>query len=65
MSLPETAEEREQYDAAEAVAGPAENVVSTACPVCGVRFALLARYKYDGWHLRCVPCGYQTKGELK
>lgn len=65
MSAPRTAAERGQYARTARVAGPAENVVSTACPECGVRFAVLARYDAEGWHLRCTLCGVRFKGELK
>jgi hypothetical protein len=65
MSQPKTPEEQARHDATASVAGPAENVVSTACPSCGVRFAMLATYKADGWHLRCTSCGQRAHGELK
>jgi predicted RNA-binding Zn-ribbon protein involved in translation (DUF1610 family) len=65
MSQPRTQEEFWQYEATTAVAGLADNVVSTACPSCGIRFAMLAAYKADGWHLRCTQCGERFHGELK
>lgn len=66
MSQPRTEEEWAQHDATARAAGPAENVVSTACWSCGVRFAVLATLKHDGWwHLRCTQCGKRARGELK
>jgi predicted RNA-binding Zn-ribbon protein involved in translation (DUF1610 family) len=65
MSQPRTVEEWKQQSATAAVAGPADNVVSTACPSCGVRFAMLASYSTRGWWLRCTLCGDAGYGELK
>lgn len=44
MSDPKTAEEFRQRDITLAAADPGDSLVSTACPNCGVRFAMLARY---------------------
>ena len=65
MSLPVTQEERDQLAATQAVAGFTDNVVSTACPNCGVRFAVLAKLSSDGWRLRCTLCGCTPRGELR
>lgn len=65
MSDPVTEEERLRCDLTGAGAGPAENIVSTACPACSTRFAMLARYNAEGWHLRCTACGWAGTGELK
>ena len=65
MSQPKTEFERKQFALTADAAGPAENVVSTACPECGIRFAMLARYDAEGWHLRCTLCGTLATGELK
>ena len=65
MSLPVTAEEKARHDATASAAGPADNVVSTACPQCHTRFAMLAKFKADGWHMRCTVCGGSFRGELK
>lgn len=66
MSLPVTDEEKRQCDATLDQRTGTENVVSTACPGCGTRFALLAKHHGGSeWHLRCVLCGYVTKGEPK
>lgn len=65
MSLPVTAAERAQFLETQGQARPAENVVSTACPQCGVRFALVAHLDAGGWNLRCTLCGYSGKGSLK
>jgi predicted RNA-binding Zn-ribbon protein involved in translation (DUF1610 family) len=65
MSRPVTDAESEQEQRTAARAGPAENVVSTACPECDVRFAMLAQRCATGWHLRCTECGWAGTGELK
>lgn len=65
MSAPKTDEEIRQSIETQCDAGPAENVVSTACPACGVRFAMVAKFDWDSWHLRCTLCGHQCKGKLK
>jgi ribosomal protein S27E len=65
MSRPVTDAEREQDQRTNQAAGPAENVVSTACPGCEVRFACLVTYDRAGWHLRCTLCGWVGMGELK
>jgi DNA-directed RNA polymerase subunit RPC12/RpoP len=65
VSLPQTATERQQLRLTEAAAAGAENTVSTACPECGTRFAMLARFNASGWHLRCTLCGCRRTGELK
>ena len=65
MSLPQTDQERAQYRAANAASGLTENVVSTACPGCRVRFALVAKFSAGGWRLRCTSCGWTGEGELK
>jgi hypothetical protein len=65
MSLPETNKEIAQLHHTRQAAGPAENVVSTACPGCQTRFALVAALDQAGWHLRCTACGYHGDGELK
>ena len=70
MSLPVTPEEKRRYSETVAGALPGENVVSTACPECHTRFAMLATWKRDAsgkpdWFLRCVVCGTSCKGELK
>jgi len=55
-----------------AFAGPAENVVSTACTHCNRRFTQLAEFKcWDAgdtnpyWKLRCTHCGHRSNGSLK
>jgi DNA-directed RNA polymerase subunit M/transcription elongation factor TFIIS len=73
VSLPASDAERNRYRKTEEQAGPAENVASTACPQCGTRFVLLARFRIIDpaheeppvWMLRCVNCGYAARGELK
>jgi hypothetical protein len=72
MSLPKTDAERAQHDMTAAQAGPAENVVSTACAECDTRFACLAEFRVwntgdemPGWRLRCTVCGHVGMGELK
>ena len=73
MSLPTTDAEREQAQLSQRAARPAENLVSTACPDCGTRFALLASYvmlvntqeQVPVWLLRCTVCGFKGNGELK
>lgn len=65
MSLPQTDQEWAQYHAADAASGLTENVVSTACPRCQTRFALVAKFSADGWRLRCTRCGWTGEGELK
>ena len=70
MSRPVTAAEWLQFGRTEQAAGPAENVVSTECPVCRVRFAMVAKYERDAsgkpvWNLRCTRCGHHVNGELK
>jgi hypothetical protein len=65
VSKPVTDAERAQADKTLLQAGPSENLVSTACPVCGVRFAMLARYVVSFWYLRCTECGAERTGEPK
>lgn len=65
MSLPRTNEEEAQFERTWAQAGPTENLVSTACPACYARFALLGTYRKEGWLLRCVNCGHRCRGGLK
>ena len=71
MSLPVTEEEKSRYNLTRAAAGAADNVVSTACPECNTRFAILAWYgrgrfgEEPDWHLRCTVCGARCKGDLK
>jgi hypothetical protein len=65
VSLPQTAEEIAQFHATEAAGGLTGNVVSTACPDCDTRFAMLATFHADGWQLRCTVCGTRRNGELK
>lgn len=65
MSEPRTDFEKEQALLTLDAAGPAENLVSTACPGCNIRFAMVAKYDAEGWHLRCTLCGYRCEGELK
>lgn len=65
MSLPKTDEEVAQFYQSKQAAGPGENVVSTACPACQVRFAVVAKFTRAGWHLRCTRCSRNGKGELK
>ena len=72
MSIPRTEDEIAQAKRTELQAGPAENVVSTACVNCGMRFATLATFRVwdcgdgmPGWRLRCVNCGDTAAGELK
>ena len=52
MSDPKTAAEAAQAEATLAVALPSELLVSTACPECATRFALLVRQQ-----LRASPMG--------
>jgi predicted RNA-binding Zn-ribbon protein involved in translation (DUF1610 family) len=65
MSLPAGDAEWRRYNQTAALAGPAENIVSTACPDCGVRFVMLATLRADGWFLRCANCDARRMGELK
>ena len=65
VSEPRTGEEHLRAAQTQLAAGPAENLVSTACPGCGVRFAMLARLDAGGWHLRCTACRHTCDGELK
>lgn len=65
MSLPVTDEERRQAAETTSCAGLTENLVSTACPACAVRFALLGKLDAAGWHLRCTCCDWTGNGELK
>jgi predicted RNA-binding Zn-ribbon protein involved in translation (DUF1610 family) len=71
MSRPVTDAERAQEARTLQAAGPADNVVSTACPECGTRFAVVAKYARtdaypDGtWNLRCTLCAWRGTGELK
>lgn len=70
MSRPVTQEERSQERETQAMAGPTDNVVSTACPRCHTRFATLAHYARDEngvptWFLRCTVCGNRATGDLK
>ncbi len=65
MSRPETRAEIAQFRRTQQAADLDENVVSTACPACLVRFTMVARFTLAGWHLRCTRCGHQVKGELK
>lgn len=65
MSLPVTAEEKAQFTRTQQLASTTENVVSTACPGCGTRFAVLARLDASGWTLHCTRCHLYGKGELK
>jgi hypothetical protein len=65
VSQPRTSQELADFAITEQLAGPAENVVSTQCPHCHIRFAMLATYSRAGWHLRCTRCSHQTTGELK
>ena len=70
VAVPATDAEREQEAATLRVAGRTENVVSTACPQCGVRFAVLATWGCSeegkaGWQLRCTLCPWRGKGSLK
>ena len=65
MSLPETDAEQEQLDKTLAARFGTENVVSTACPECGTKFAMLTRFASGDWGLRCTVCGVTAKGELK
>jgi hypothetical protein len=66
MSLPRTEEELAQYTRTLAHAGfGAPSVVSTACPGCKTRFAMLAMYGPGGWLLRCTLCRTGRRGELK
>lgn len=70
MSLPVGDAEWARYNKTADQAGPAENIVSTACPDCGTRFAMLAKFRAsaDGppqWRLRCVNCGSSYEGDLK
>jgi predicted RNA-binding Zn-ribbon protein involved in translation (DUF1610 family) len=71
MSVPKTEGEIAQCKHTELQAGPAENVVSTACPECGLRFAMLATFRVTDtgddmphWRLRCVNCGAERMGLL-
>lgn len=65
MSRPKNGAERAQELRTLDVAGPTGNVVSTACPECGTRFALVAKLDAEGWRLRCTVCGWHGDGELK
>ena len=72
MSLPKTEDELAQAQRAETQAGPAENLVSTACPECGARFAMLATFRVwdcgddmPHWRVRCVNCGAERMGLLQ
>jgi|HubBroStandDraft_2_1064218.scaffolds.fasta_scaffold1981209_2 hypothetical protein len=72
MSAPRTEEEWARHNSTQDQAGPAENVVSTACENCELRFTQLAEFKcWDAgdtnpyWKLRCVNCGNSSKGVLK
>ena len=65
MSEPRTASEREQAEQTLAMAGQSENLVSTACPACGTRFAMLAKFYADAQLLRCTVCGWHGHGQLK
>lgn len=73
MSQPVTDDEKRQFALTEASAGPTENTVSTACPKCAVRFAMLAHYgRHDPadpkclvWLLRCTLCAWTGLGDLE
>jgi DNA-directed RNA polymerase subunit M/transcription elongation factor TFIIS len=73
VSIPRTEGEKTRFETTRLQAGPAENVVSTACPACGVRFVMLAHYQLTNnspdvmpfWYLRCTVCGEERTGELK
>lgn len=65
MSLPKNGAEWAQASKTQGCASMTENLVSTACPRCGVRFALLAHYYANCWMLRCVECLWNGPGELK
>lgn len=65
MSLPKNDLERAQMDKTLSLRIGCENVVSTACPECGVRFALLVIHRAGVWLLRCVECGWLGDGEPK
>lgn len=65
MSNPVTDEEKLRASLTLSCAGMTDNLVSTACPGCDTRFAMLARYDAGGWHLRCTVCAYYCDGELK
>jgi hypothetical protein len=65
MGLPVTDQERKQACLTQQCAGPTENLVSTACPACNVRFALLVHFYSDVHKLRCTICGWTGNGELK
>lgn len=65
MSLPATSEEWKWFTVTKSCAKGAENVISTACPECNVRFVMLAYLSALGWSLRCVRCGWTGSGELK
>ena len=65
MSLPRTQAEKDRFQQTRLYAGMTENVVSTACPSCAVRFAVLANLASNAWHLRCTCCGWRGIGELK
>jgi hypothetical protein len=66
VSLPATSEEWKRFKITEACKRQeTENVVSTACPECNLRFVMLAHLDAGGWSLRCVSCGWSGNGELK
>jgi len=65
MSEPRPGSEQERAELTLAQAGPAENLVSTGCPECKVRFAMLAALGAEDWLLRCVNCGWWGRGNLK
>jgi hypothetical protein len=72
MSAPRTPEEWDRHNVTLTFAGPAENVVSTACENCEQRFVQLAEFKcWDAgdtnpyWKLRCTSCGHRCNGSLK
>ena len=69
MSEPKTQGELRQAALTMGAAGPTENLVSTECPVCHIRFAMVARLAGSetgpAWKLRCTMCGAQRDGELE
>lgn len=65
VSQPQDDDERAMLRRLESIAGPADNPVSTACPSCNTRFAMLAKYGQDGWRLRCTVCLSHFDGSLK
>lgn len=66
MSLPSSPEEEARLTLTLRAARGSENAVSTACPSCGTRFALLARFTLEhGWLLRCTLCAARFAGQLK